>query len=143
MPNEENLIPFDKRTESERREISQKAGVESGKKRRRKKTMKDTMRMILDLTPTTPNFNKLSELGVDGEDEYTNQTVMLAALFQEAASGNVKAVREIRSILGEQLETPLEAKERRARTKKLDAETEQLKKVETDQSEQVVIVDDI
>ena len=99
--------------------------------------------MILDLTPTTPNFNKLSELGVDGADEYTNQTVMLAALFQEAASGNVKAVREIRSILGEQLETPLEAKERRARTDRLKAETEKVKSADTAQGEQVVIVDDI
>lgn len=105
--------------------------------------MKDTMRMLLDLTPTDPNYGNLEKLGVSEADAFTNQTVMLAALFQEAAKGNVKAVREIRSILGEQLETPLEAKERRARTKKLEAETEQLKKVETDQGAQVVIVDDI
>lgn len=105
--------------------------------------MKTVMKMILDLTPTMPNYGNLAALGVRDEDDYTNQTVMLVALFEQAAKGNVKAVREIRSILGEQLETPLEARERRARTDKLKAETEQIKSAEAAQGNQVVIVDDI
>ena len=37
----ENLKPFDKRTESERRELAKKAGVASGRKRRRLKTLRE------------------------------------------------------------------------------------------------------
>ena len=72
------------------------------------------------------DFQRLTDLGVDQED-YNNQTLMLAGLFRAAAAGNVKAVREIRSILQEQTETPLEAKERKLRAEKAAAELNAMK----------------
>ena len=80
------------------------------------------MRVILDLPVTgAEDWNELANAGID-QDDYNNQTLMLLGLFRAAVNGNVKAVREIRSILQEQTETPLEAKERKLRIEKVAAE---------------------
>lgn len=42
-----NLIPMNERTKEEQREIARKGGRESGKVRRRKRTMKDAAHLIL------------------------------------------------------------------------------------------------
>ncbi len=122
MPNEKNLIPNSERTSEERRKIAAAGGRASGVSRRRKKSLKATMRAILDLPVTSQeDYGRLAELGVPVE-EHDNQTLMLVGLFQAAANGSVKAVHEIRSILQEQTETPLEAKERKLRIEKAAAE---------------------
>ena len=43
MANEQNLIPWNKRTESEQREYARQGGKKSGEVRRKKKAMKDMM----------------------------------------------------------------------------------------------------
>lgn len=48
MANEQNLIPFDKLTESEQREIKRKGGIASGEARRAKKKAVEVARLILD-----------------------------------------------------------------------------------------------
>lgn len=122
MPNEKNLIPNSERTPEERKKIAAAGGRASGVSRRRKKSLKATMRAILDLPVTSQeDYARLSEIGISLE-EYDNQTLMLVGLFQAAAAGSVKAVHEIRSILQEQTETPLEAKERKLRIEKAAAE---------------------
>ena len=52
MSNEKNLIPFNKRTESEQREIAQQGGIASGKARRRKRSMKEAADYYLSLPET-------------------------------------------------------------------------------------------
>ena len=122
MPNEKNLIPNSERTPEERKRIAAAGGRASGVSRRRKKSLKTTMRVILDLPVTgAEDWNELANAGID-QDDYNNQTLMLLGLFRAAVNGNVKAVREIRSILQEQTETPLEAKERKLRIEKVAAE---------------------
>lgn len=49
VANEQNLIPWNKRTESEQREYAKQGGKKSGEVRRQKKAMKDTMQMLLSL----------------------------------------------------------------------------------------------
>ena len=80
------------------------------------------------------DYERLADLGIPVEEQ-DNQTLMLVGLFRAAADGDVKAVREIRSILQEQLETPLEAKERKLRNDKAAAE---LKALKNDPSEDAV-----
>ena len=93
-----------------------------GAGQRRKRSLKATMRAILDLPVTSQeDYERLAELGVPVE-KHDNQTLMLVGLFQAAAAGNVKAVHEVRAILQEQTETPLEAKERKLRIEKAAAE---------------------
>ena len=52
MSNEKNLIPFNKRTESEQREIAQQGGIASGRARRRKRSMKEAADYYLSLPET-------------------------------------------------------------------------------------------
>ena len=47
MSNEKNLIPFNKRTESEQREIAQQGGKASGLERARRAYMKQSAREII------------------------------------------------------------------------------------------------
>lgn len=128
MPNEKNLIPNSERTPEERRKIAAAGGRASGVSRRRKKSLKATMRAILDLPVTSQeDYERLAEIGVPVE-EHDNQTLMLVGLFQAAAAGNVKAVHEVRAILQEQTETPLEAKERKLRIEKAAAEVKAMQR---------------
>ncbi len=100
MANDENLIPFTKRTENEARELGSKGGKKSGETRRKKRDMKAKMKMLLELPCQDCNdYNSASEMGID-IDEIDNETVMLVGLFQQAKQGNVQAVKEIRNIIG-------------------------------------------
>lgn len=104
MPNEENLIPFPKRTESEQREIQSKGGKKSGESRRRKKTMKQVMDFLLEQpVSVSTDYNFLIEQGLDiknfDEDFINNMLVVNAALMAKAKSGDVQAVKELRSII--------------------------------------------
>lgn len=88
MATTENLIPFNERTEDERRELARKAGIASGEARREKKLLKELLEMAL---------SQPSEI-VDGEDNYTAIT---AALVQKAIQGDTKAYEVIRDTLGQ------------------------------------------
>ena len=61
--NNENLKPFSERTESEKREITKKGGIASGKARRKKADIKKALQSILDETYTDENREKFT-----GED---------------------------------------------------------------------------
>lgn len=74
-----NLKPFDKRTESERRELAKKAGVASGESRRRLKTFRE-----LDTEHTT-------------DDE---RQKMLDMLKTKAMHGDLRAFEVYRDTVG-------------------------------------------
>ena len=82
MANEENLIPFDKRTENEQREIARKGGLASGASRRAYKSLKQA----------TKAFFK--------ENENAAMAVV-QAMYEEALDGNVKAVDKLQDLIGE------------------------------------------
>lgn len=99
--NEQNLIPFNERTEDERRELAVKAGKASGAARRKKKTMKATAKMLFDLPITSKELKqKLALLGVSTDDA-TYQTAVLVAMLNQAMKGNIKAAAFCRELLGE------------------------------------------
>ena len=67
--NQENLIPFNKRTESEKRRIATMGGIASGKVRKEKATMKKTLEMLLDTIPkceSNPEGKTFRELTTEG-----------------------------------------------------------------------------
>jgi len=98
--NDKNLVPFDKRTESEQRELRSRGGKKSGEARRRKKSLKAAMEMVLALPVMDVDiWNTLSAMGIEPTD-MDNQTAMLCALMRKAVSGDVAATKEIRSIIG-------------------------------------------
>lgn len=101
MPNEKNLIPFDQRTESERREIAASGGRASGASRRRKRSLKEAADLYLSLSPTDKRlWNKISKRGVDPED-IDNQMAMIIGLTERAILGDAKAAKVIVDLLGE------------------------------------------
>lgn len=101
MANENNLIRPEDLTPSERRENARKAGKASGQSRRRKRDLKNTLKVLLEL-PVSDNevYNALAKMGIAPEN-IDNHTAIVVALMREALSGNVKAFQEIRSLLGE------------------------------------------
>ena len=99
MGNEKNLVPFDERTESEQREIASAGGKASGKARRRKKSMKQKMQLLLSLPAADNDQTELSAMGVD-PDDMDNEMVLVKALFLAAAEGDTKAFDRIQDVLG-------------------------------------------
>lgn len=104
MPNEKNLIPFNKRTENEQREYAKKGGQRSGEVRRQKKRMKDTMNLILslELQEGSEAKEQLKSLGIEEED-LNVQTQILMGQTLKAMKGNLdsaKFVREVSDELG-------------------------------------------
>lgn len=102
--NDENLIPVSKRTKSEAREISSKGGKKSGESRRRKKTMKQVMDMLLEMPANTPDdWELLANLGLNfdeiDEDTVNNILVVNAALLKNAKQGDVASIKELRNII--------------------------------------------
>ena len=62
---QENLIPMSERTKEEVREIATKGGINSGKARREKATMKKTLEMLLDCkNKEGKTFREESTLGL-------------------------------------------------------------------------------
>lgn len=79
MANEQNLKPVSSKKEA--RERGRKGGLASGEARRKRKTLKEELLMML-------------------EDEEVQKSVAVA-LIQEAQNGNVKAFGMLRDTIGE------------------------------------------
>ena len=102
MSNEKNLIPFNKRTESEQREIAQQGGIASGKARRRKRSMKEAADYYLSLPETDRRrVNALLRDEVDPED-VDNQMSVIMGIAEQAKRGNPQAAAVLLKMLGEE-----------------------------------------
>ena len=146
MANEKNLLNLGDLPEEERRERAREAGKASGEARRKRKAMKSVLGEILAMPASRDAIPVDASLVVPGDMD--NQTLMLVQLFrratgydydetEEVSAGeasvrkfkrkhlppDVKAVQEIRNILGESRDTAAEKAERKARTEKLKADT--------------------
>ena len=105
LANEENLKPFGsgKLSESEEREMRSRGGKKSGETRRRKKTMKETARMMLDMEIPAAGKElkaKLKAMGISEED-FTYQSAIMVGILNQAMKGNVKAAAFLRDTIGE------------------------------------------
>lgn len=102
MANEQNLTPF---TSGQSREEAVKNGAKggraSGESKRRKKTLREQMEMLLSLPvqdPATKDF--IESLGID-TNEINNALAITLSMYQEALKGNTKAFELIRDTIGE------------------------------------------
>lgn len=122
MSGKDNLISIGDRSTEEARAISAKGGVASGKSRRRKRDMKNCMEMLLSLPLSQQeDYDMLYELGVNFEelshDDITNMLAVNAALLRNAKSGDVAAVKELRSIIRDDAYLEQKIKNENARLK--------------------------
>ena len=98
MANEQNLIPFNKQTESQQRENARKGGQKSGEVRRQRKAMKEQMEMLLTLPfKQTKQLKFIKELGIS-EEEIDNQMALIVAMYGKALKGDVQAFNTIREL---------------------------------------------
>lgn len=99
MANEKNLVPQTERSPSEAREMGRKGGIASGAARRRKKSMKQKMQLLLSLPAAGNDQAELAAMGVEPGD-MDNEMVLIKALFLSAAEGDTKAFDRIQDVLG-------------------------------------------
>lgn len=103
MANEKNLMPIEevnsRRTREEHSEDSRKAGIASGKARRRKKSLKQKMQLLLSLPAADNDQTELAAMGIYPED-MDNEMVLVKALFIAAAAGDTRAFDRIQDVLG-------------------------------------------
>jgi hypothetical protein len=124
MANEQNLIKNSERTPSERRENAKKAGVASGKARRKKANLKKAFETILQADVASPNVKKqLEDLGFDT----TNEMALAMVMMQKAMKGNVRAFEQISKLTTTEVKDSLDKKEQKERIKALELENEKRK----------------
>lgn len=103
MANDKNLVPMNKRTKSEQREIGKKGGEASGEARRAKKTMKEYYELVLGLqVHDRRKLNRLAKMGIPPEG-IDNKMLMAVGIMEAAQSGDVNAEKEILKIIGEDI----------------------------------------
>lgn len=104
MAGEENLIPLNQRTKEEQREIASKGGKASVEARRRKKTMRENLELMLSM-PLKKGKEADIEKGKNLQD-FTGQNItveqaILLAQVKKAMKGDIYAFETIRDLIGE------------------------------------------
>ena len=145
MANEENLVPFNERTEKEQREIQRKGGIASGKTRRKKANMKKTLEALLISKVSNPQLSRvLKDMGF--EDDY--ESALLLVTMQKALKGSSRHMELISKIVNsEGAKDTLDKKEQKARIKSIELENKRkaqaLEEVGGGADESILIIDDI
>lgn len=96
---EDNLIPFNKRTEDEQRKITKAGGIASGIARRKKSTIKSLLKDWADSPISNAQLKKQAEsFGLDTDE---GKAVLTAAILKNALKGNSKYMEYALKLLGE------------------------------------------
>lgn len=99
MANEQNLIRNEDLTPEQRRENARKAGIASGKARKKRKAMKEQMEMLLTLPVKSSKTKEvLKKLGIKST-EVNNQMALIVALYQTALKGGKNSVTAFNTIM--------------------------------------------
>lgn len=130
MAGKDNLIPNHERTPEERRENARKAGIASGKARRRKANLKKALHTILVSDVSSKNLAETLEgLGYDR----TNESAMALAMVQKAIKGDTRAFEQVARLVETEKDTH-DIREQKERTKLLTAQVKE-KQLEVQQAE--------
>lgn len=92
--NDENLIPFNQRSEAEARELGKKGGIKSGEVRRKKAAEREALKLTLE------TLLKGDREVIDGKNGNT-QLACCIAVIREVLKGNIKAFETLRDTVGE------------------------------------------
>ena len=98
MANEKNLRPPSTR---EARERGKKGGKASAKKRQQNKTFKEIINKFLDGQVTNKELKEQMVKFGFADDEVSNKSCAVFALWKEAIKGNTKAFELMRDTIGE------------------------------------------
>lgn len=124
LANEANLIPANKRSKSELREMTRKGGINSGRSRRKKADLKKAFETILKADVSSDKIKqRLEGLGF----EATNEMALAMVMMQKAMKGNVRAFEQISKLTATDAKDALDKKEQRERIKAIQLENEKRK----------------
>lgn len=143
MANNENLNGhgFHERTASEQREIAIMGGKASGRARRRKAAMRDTMNRLLTMKVEVEGLSDI--LRADG-GESTYEELITMAMIEKAMRGDVKAFNAIRATVGQTDMSDTDLDEQEARTQQMKANTERIRReAAPDREDGVDIINDV
>jgi hypothetical protein len=126
LANEANLIPANKRSKSELREMTRKGGINSGRSRRKKADLKKAFETILQADVSSNKVKQqLETLGF----EATNEMALAMVMMQKAMKGDVRAFEQISKLTATDTKDSLDKKEQRERIKAIQLENEKRKSV--------------
>ena len=107
----DNLIPQSERTKEEQRAVAKMGGIASGKARREKKAMKDTLAMLLSMPLNEGSTDRVEEIqnlaSVKGKNITVQEAIMLAQI-KKAMKGDTRAAEYIRDTSGNKLKEGVE-----------------------------------
>lgn len=104
MAGKDNLLKAEDLTSEELRQRAKAGGIASGKARKEKKLLRDTLNDLLKMPlrdGVPDNLEKIASIaGLKGRNITMQETIMLAML-QKAAKGDVRAAEYIRDTIGQ------------------------------------------
>jgi hypothetical protein len=100
----ENLIPQSERTKSEQRKIAKQGGIASGKARREKKLMRETLDMFLSMPLKNGKFADVDDIrsfaALKGKNISVQEAIVIAQI-QKAMKGDTRAAEYVRDTIGQ------------------------------------------
>ena len=97
MTNGQNLIPLNKRTKTEQREITQMGGIASGKARREKRDRKLRAQAALDALVNDPEtLEKLEKAGISIDGINFEEAMDARQALKAAREGDTQAYRALK-----------------------------------------------
>ena len=97
--NDKNLIPLNKRTQRERKEIARKGAIATNKKKAEQKTYREMAKAMLSATITDENI--LNELQSYGLSETDVKAYTLLGMIKASGNGSHNAFDRIMELIGE------------------------------------------
>lgn len=105
MANEQNLKPFSELTESEQREIRRKGGQASGEARRKKRSMEETMRILLSMSikeGDVPDIEEIQSIAkLNGLNVDMETALLMGQLNKAVKKQDTRAAEFVRDTSGQ------------------------------------------
>ena len=101
---EKDLVPQSERTKEEQKRIARMGGIASGKARREKKLIRETIETILSMPYKAGDTQALEEMGgiVDANGaNLTVQEIICVQMAKKAMKGDTKAAEYLRDTAGQ------------------------------------------
>lgn len=97
----ENLIKAEDLTSEQLRERARKGGMASVEARRRKKTMREALELLMYKTELNEQTKQMLKAEGVSEEDFNHQMVITRSLIAKAESGDVQAYNAICAMIGE------------------------------------------
>lgn len=113
----EDLVPLNQRTKEEQKEITKKGGIASGVARRRKRSMREVLKMLKDMPVKDRKIiAQLQAAGIDDKDMTIGAAMAFSAIVH-AMKGNGQMMKLVLDVMGETSDARLREREVKLREK--------------------------